>query len=97
MRKINCGVGQVCGNCCLPSLYLTGVQIGLRPSVRFDGTFFNVMEEEGSLQIPVGVIEGALGTEVEVLVTTINETAQGTYKTYIILIKRMIDIVCRRS
>ena len=73
------------------------MQIGLRPNFRFDGEFFNVMEEEGSLQIPVGVIEGALGTEVEVLVTTINGTAQGTYKTYIILIKRMIHIIFRRS
>ena len=67
----------------LVSLSLTGVQIGLQPNFRFDGEFFNVMEEEGSLQIPVRVIEGALGTEVEVLVTTINGTAQGTYKTYI--------------
>ena len=88
----------MCANCCLlVSLYLTGVQIGLQPNFRFDGTFVNVMEEEGSLQIPVGVIEGALGTEVEVLVTTISETAQGTYRTYIILIKRMIDIIFRRS
>ena len=36
------------------------------------------MEEEGTVEITVGVIEGFLGTEVEITVTTVGGTAQGS-------------------
>ena len=55
------------------------LQIGFLESGRFDGTSYNVGEEEGMVEIPVGIIEGALGTVVRVQVATINGTAIGTY------------------
>ena len=56
---------------------LTVAQIGFLGSARFDGTSYNVVEEEGSVEISVGVIELSLGTEVQIIVTTIDISAQG--------------------
>ena len=60
---------------------LTVAQIGFLASTRFDGTSYNVAEEEGSVEISVGVIESSLGTEVQVTVTRIDISAQGMHCT----------------
>ena len=60
---------------------LTVAQIGFLASTRFDGTSYNVAEEEGSVEISVGVIESLLGTEVQVTVTRIDISAQGMHCT----------------
>ena len=51
--------------------------MGFLDSPRFDGTSYNVVEEEGTVQVTVGVIEGSLGTEVEVRVATSDGSALG--------------------
>ena len=61
--------------------------MGFLASSRFDGSSYNVMEEEGTVEVAVGVIEGSLGTEVRVQVTTIDISSGGaegdTYCMYV--------------